>query len=68
MITAMVFASGLFFGLAAGVLRPDGEVHMRPLVVRATAPTELACMTIPLRNGRAGETVRMCEGGLPPVE
>ena len=61
MVTAMVFAAGILFGAAAGVWRGPGEVEMRPLVVRAMAPTELACKRVPLRNGRVGETVLMCE-------
>ena len=69
MVTTLLFMSGLFFGASiAGYVRPDGVVMMTPLVVRAQverAPTELQCRTIPLRNGRPGETVRMCEHGLP---
>ena len=65
MVTALVFASGILFGAAAGLLRADGVVEMKPLVVRAHAPTELDCRRVPLRNGRVGETVLMCEGGLP---
>jgi len=66
MVDILYIASALFFAAAAGAASVrDGVVYMEPLVVRGTARTELDCRRIPLRNGRDGESVLMCEGGLP---